>query len=170
MKLLIDGYNLIPAIPELGRVLRKDLEQGREGLLVLLRDYKRTSSSSPDITVVFDGKRNPGGETATRQHGINVVFSRGEIADDLILRMLQKEMRGATLVTSDRALDQAAREWAGAVVRTGEFADRLLMASEADGEPGGKEQRPRRTSTKKKGNPRRLPKKERNRQRNLGKL
>ena len=32
MKLLIDGYNLIPAIPELGRVLRKDLEQGREGI------------------------------------------------------------------------------------------------------------------------------------------
>ena len=170
MKLIIDGYNLIPAIPELGRLLRKDLEQGREGLLVLLRDYKRTSSSSPDITVVFDGKRNPGGETATRQHGINVVFSRGEIADDLILRMLEGEMRGATLVTSDRALGEAAREWAGAVVRTGEFADRLLMASEADGEPGEKERRPRRTSTKKKGNPRRLPKKERRRQRNLGKL
>jgi predicted RNA-binding protein with PIN domain len=169
MKLLIDGYNVIPAIPRLGRLLRQDLEEGRNGFLALLHDYKRTVSSSPDITVVFDGKRNPGGETAMRQHGIKVVFSRGEIADDLILRMLQNEMRGATLITSDRALGDAARDFAATVVRSGEFADRLILASAGDeGEP--EEPRPRRTSTKKKGNPRRLSKKERNHQKTLRKL
>lgn len=169
MKLLIDGYNVIPAIPRLGRLLRQDLEEGREGFLALLRDYKRTVSSPPDITVVFDGNRNPGHQRSTRQYGIKVVFSRGEIADDLILRMLKKEMRGATLVTSDRALGEAAREFAGAVVRSGEFADRLILASAGD-ESGPEEPRPRRTSTKKKGNPRRLPKKERVRQKTLRKL
>ena len=119
--------------------------------------------------MVFDGKRNPGGETATRQNGINVVFSRGEIADDLILRMLQNEMRGATLVTSDRALGDAARNFTATVMRSGEFADRLILASAGDeGEP--EEPRPRRTSTKKKGNPRRLSKKERTHQKTLRKL
>lgn len=170
MKLLIDGYNVIPAIPSLGRLLRKDLEEGREAFLAVLRDYKRTAASHPDITVVFDGKRNPGGETSMRIHGINVVFSRNEIADDLILRMLRGKMRGATLVTSDRALGDAAREFAESVIRSGEFADRLILTMEAQADGQKVERRPRRQTTKKKGNPRRLSKKERDRNRTLRKL
>ncbi len=176
MKLLIDGYNLIPAIPGLGRILRGNLEEGREALLSLLRDYRRVSASRPDITVVFDGKRNPGGETSTRVHGIKVLFSRGEIADDLILRLLDGEMRGATLVTSDRALGEAARERAGAVLRSGEFAGRLELAMAAEGETGvagetgDDRENPKPHSSKKKGNPRRLSKKERSKRRSLDKL
>ncbi len=169
MKLLIDGYNVIPAIPELRRKLRSDLEEGREAFLKLLGEYKRASATPLDITVIFDGQRNPGGETSARAHGINVRFSRNEIADDLILRLLENELRGATLVTSDRALRDSAQAAAGALVRSGEFADRLIMtmAAEAGVEM---EERPRRTGTNKKGNPRKLSKKERNRQRSLRKL
>jgi len=170
MKLLIDGYNVIPAIPELGRKLRSDLEEGREAFLSLLGEYKRISSVPLDITVVFDGKRNPGRDTTMRIHGIGVRFSRNEIADDLILRLLKNEMRGATLVTSDRALRAAAEPMAGTLARSGEFVDRLLLTmGKASGE-GEPTMRPIQNSTKKKGNPRRLSKKERSRQRSLKKL
>ncbi len=182
MKLLIDGYNLIPAIPGLGRILRGNLEEGREAFLKLLGEYKRAASASLDITVIFDGKGNPGGERAARVHGIGVRFSRGEIADDLILRLLRDEFEGATLVTSDRGLRDLASQMAGALIRSGEFAGRLELAMSAAGETGGTEEtgeadktddggenlRPR--STKKKGNPRRLSKKERGKRRSLDKL
>lgn len=179
MKLLIDGYNVIPAIPELGRALRADLEEGREAFLKLLGEYKRTAQGKLDITVVFDGQRGmdregearkgAGRVHAGRVHGIGVRFSRGEIADDLIVRLLRDEFRGATLVTSDRELRDRAEATAGALVRSGEFADRLIMtmAAEAGVEM---EERPKRTSTKKKGNPRKRSKKEREYRRSLDKL
>ena len=136
MQLLIDGYNLIPAIPELGRVLRQDLEAGREGLLGLLRAYKRTARGPLAITVVFDGKGNPAGGagSAPKGGGVQVLFSRNETADDLLLRLLRGEKRGAVLVTSDRALGAAAQADAGAVLRSGEFADRLAQAGWMEGE------------------------------------
>lgn len=175
MKLLIDGYNLIPALPDLGRILRKDLEAGREALLRLLRDYRRSTAEPPSITVVFDGKGHARDTKSTPSGGIEVMFSRDETADDLLLRLLRGQKRGAVLVTSDRALGAAAGEFASAVVRSGEFAGRLLQARQTEAAaPAGKvgeEAPPRRhRSTKKRGNPRRLPKKERLRRRYLKKL
>ena len=170
MRILVDGYNLIPAIPELRRVLHQDLEAGREGLIEMLRSYRRNSGGNPQITVVFDGKshhdrggRSPG--------GVEVLFSRHEIADALILRLLKERYRGAVLVTSDRALGEAAAPFASAVVRTGEFRDRLQQAAfmEEDSPEDEPERTPRR-DTKKKGNPRRAPKKERRRNRQIRNL
>jgi predicted RNA-binding protein with PIN domain len=174
MKLLIDGYNVIPAIPELGRALRADLEAGREAFLNLLGEYRRTSKEKLDIAVIFDGQRGMGGEGEDRSgnkrvHGIGVRFSRGEIADDLIVRLRKDEFRGATLVTSDRELRDRAEPTAGALVRSGEFADRLIMTMAAEGSIEI-EERPKRTTTKKKGNPRKLSKKEREYRRSLDKL
>ena len=173
MKLLIDGYNFIPAVPELRRTLRADLEASREALLELLRAYRRSAEEPLAITVVFDGKGRPGGEKAARAGGIAVLFSRNETADDLLLRLLRGGKRGAVLVTSDRALRAAAEALGAAVMRAGEFAGRLLQARgmEETGGTAEEKEAPRRAlSTKKKGNPRRLPKKERIRNRRLGKL
>lgn len=173
MKLLIDGYNVIPAIPELGRALRADLEAGREAFLKLLGEYRRTSKEKLDITVIFDGQRGMGGEGADRPgnkrvHGVGVRFSRGEIADDLIVRLMKDEFSGATLVTSDRELRDRAEPLAGALIRSGEFAG-LIMTMAADGGVE-MEERPKKTTTKKKGNPRKLSKKEREYRRSLDKL
>jgi len=174
MKLLIDGYNVIPAIPDLGRLLRRDLEEGREAFLERLRAYKRLKGGSHAFTVVFDGKSSHADGKPRRAGGIEVIFSRNETADDLILRLLRGAKRGAVLVTSDRALGQAARETAGEVIRSGEFAGRLEQAllMEETEKTGEAEAKPpaRRLTTKKKGNPRRLPKRERQRSRRLRKL
>lgn len=171
MRLLIDGYNLIPAIPELRRVLHRDLEAGREGLVEMLRIYRRSAAGNPRITVVFDGKSRHDRGGSGGAGGIEVLFSRNEIADALILRLLEGAHRGAILVTSDRALGEAAAPRAAEVVRTGEFRDRLRRAvrGDEDIQEDAPPPTPRR-GTKKKGNPRRASKKERGRARRLGNL
>ena len=171
MRILIDGYNLIPAIPELRRVLHQDLEAGREGLIEMLRSYRRNSVVNPRITVVFDGKSHHDQGGGNNAGGVEVLFSRHEIADALILRLLKNRYRGAVLVTSDRALGEAAAPFSSAVVRTGEFRDLLHQAAfmEEDAPMDEPPRAPRR-DTKKKGNPRRAPKKERRRNRQLKNL
>ncbi|MCY4383809.1 MAG: NYN domain-containing protein [Nitrospinae bacterium] len=171
MRIVIDGYNLIPAIAELRRVLHQDLEAGRDGLIEMLQSYRRNSGVNPRITVVFDGKSHHDHGGGKNAGGIEVLFSRHEIADALILRLLKDRYRGAVLVTSDRALGEAAAPFASAIVRTGEFRDRLHQAAfmEEDS-PEEKPSRTPRRDTKKKGNPRRAPRKERRRNRQLKNL
>ena len=171
MRIVVDGYNLIPAIPELRRVLHQDLEAGREGLIEMLRSYRRNSSINLRITVVFDGKSHHDHGGGKNAGGIEVLFSRHEIADVLILRLLKSHYRNAVLVTSDRALGEAAAPFASVVLRTGEFRDRLYQATfmEDDAPEDELPKTPRR-DTKKKGNPRRAPKKERRRNRQLKNL
>ncbi|MDE0332980.1 MAG: NYN domain-containing protein [Nitrospinae bacterium] len=171
MRIVIDGYNLIPAIPELRRILHQDIEAGRDGLVEMLRSYRRNSSGNPQITVVFDGKSHHDHGGGKNTGGVEVLFSRHEIADALIVRLLKERHRGAVLVTSDRALGEAAKPFASAVVRTGEFRDRLQQAAfmEEDSPEDEPAVTPRR-DTKKKGNPRRAPKNERRRNRQLKNL
>ena len=169
MRLLIDGYNLIPAIPELRRLLRGDLEAGREGLVEMLRTWR--GNSGHRVTVVFDGKPQHDRGERRSAGGVETLFSRHEIADALILRLLKGDHRGAVLVTSDRALGEAAAPYAADVIRTGEFRDRLRQAAlMEEGLQEDEPPPPPRRDTKKKGNPRRAPRKERRRNRRLGNL
>ena len=59
---------------------------------------------------------------------------------------------------------------ASTLISSGEFADRLLLAMDGENPESDAEERTDRITTKKKGNPRRLSKKERIRQRSLKKL
>lgn len=173
-RLVIDGYNLIPLVASRKGSAPESLEGARGELLALLRDYRGRLSPPPPITVVFDGQVGVGSSREGQTSGVEVRFSRNEKADDLILRLLRGEKRGSILVTSDRDLAQAARGLAEMVLRSDEFAARLFARTagtppgEIPDRDGEEEVRPR--STRKKGNPRRLPKRERLRQRRLRKL
>ncbi len=173
-RLLIDGYNLMGVMASLGPTRRKNLEQARGELLALLADYRQRAPSSHSITVVFDGQAGLGEFTGSHQYGIEVRFSRGEKADDLILRLLRGEKRGFILVTSDRALADAARGLARSVLRSREFASRVIARTKMDSEQGfpdrTEDEEDYRPSTPKKGNPKRLPKRERLRERLLRRL
>ncbi len=125
--LLIDGYNLIPAIPPLGRLIRRDVKKAREALIDLLSSYARAAPSSPAILVIFDGR--PAAEEAgdAFETGVEVRYSGGETADDLILKLIRSEQRGAALVTSDRALRNAAEPYATELIRSGAFSKMIRM-------------------------------------------
>lgn len=166
MRLVIDGYNLIYAVPELA--FASDKGQGREALMEALRLYRKRRSHK--IKVVFDGGLEPGGDKQ-RLAGMPVAFSGAErSADDVIAALAAKEGNGITVVTSDRELAGRCRVHGTVVLTSEEFGNRLLevaLGLPPDGESGevGWD-----FTTKKKGPAKRLPKVQRQKARRKNRL
>ena len=85
MSLLIDGFNLIYKFSELESLMYMDrLQDAREGLLRILLSYQKIKKGN--ITVVFDGKKEPSREIRSeRVGGIDVYYSLDYSADYLII-------------------------------------------------------------------------------------
>lgn len=136
-RIVIDGYNLIHATPELARLAAGDLERAREKLIARLAAYR--SGRGVRITVVFDGQDLPR-QSGNQPGGIEVVFSRApRTADQQIKSMLSREqsVRSWTVVTSDVSIVRHARDLGALAVRSAEFAARLgkVAASGRHGRP-----------------------------------
>lgn len=82
--LLVDGYNILGAWPELTR--GRALEQGREQLVEALRDY--AGYTAQRVIVVFDAfKTGRRSRTTEELDGFSVVYTqKGETADHYIER------------------------------------------------------------------------------------
>ncbi|MBN2980523.1 NYN domain-containing protein [Cohnella algarum] len=102
--LIVDGYNMIGAWPELEKLKLERLEDARDRLLDLLAEYQ--SYSGVKITVVFDAFRVPGAGAAFRQHRLQVLFTREkETADECIERLvgdMKSVRRNVYVATSDQ--------------------------------------------------------------------
>ncbi|MGB9907431.1 MAG: NYN domain-containing protein [Candidatus Saccharicenans sp.] len=98
--LLIDGYNLIHAIPSIARFVRTDLERARELLLMKLSAY--ATRNKVKITVVFDGRAQEA-PTQNPQPGLTIIFTRGEKADQKIKDLARKipQKKNWLVITSD---------------------------------------------------------------------
>lgn len=170
MHLIIDGYNLIRQSPALRHLDARDLEAGREALLLRLAAYRRRRPGHR-LTVVFDGWQN-GGFTETRDlsHGVQVIYSRrGERADEVIKRLLAREGPRALVVTSDRELQLRAEAVGAAWVSALEFDLRAAQAVAPPADPEEEDAPPLRGPAKK-GPARRLSKRERRRRQRLRNL
>ncbi|KKC48780.1 MULTISPECIES: NYN domain-containing protein [Paenibacillus] len=101
--LLVDGYNIIGAWPELERLKESNLEEARDRLLDLLADYQ--GYTGHQVYVVFDAHQVPGSRSAYKQHKLTVVFTKEkETADECIERLvteLKKRSRHIYVATSD---------------------------------------------------------------------
>jgi len=146
-----------------------DLQAGREALLELLAHYR--SRSHHQITVVFDGwQQGDLKEGRDRHQGILIIYSRrGERADEVIKRLLERERSRAVVVSSDRELQEFAEKVSAAWISAPEFEMSHLRGAaagfpEADGEEASWH------GTRKKGPSRRAPKSQRQRQQRLKKL
>ena len=162
LHLIIDGYNLIRQSAALARVDHRDITAGRDALLRRLAAYRRLKPHR--VTVVFDGAGAPEATPERDQvMGVRVVFSRhGENADAVIARMARQEGEKALVVTSDRGLARAAEAGGATVLDSLDFEARVAMAVALGGDDGPRDAEPaRRVSTRKKGQGRRLPKRER---------
>jgi len=104
MRYLIDGYNITMADDATRR-----LPRGEQRLALVRRLAARRSEllGSGRATVVFDGAED--GSGAERVADIEVVFARGESADDVIVRLARSAAETVTLVTSDRELQARVR-------------------------------------------------------------
>jgi len=118
--LVVDGYNVTKsAYPEL------TLEQQRrllvDGLAAL------ASRSGTEVTCCFDGRPTPLAAGVLARGGVRVRFSVGEIADDLIRRIVQAEPVGRVLVvvTSDQEVVRDVEARGAYVVPSATLAARL---------------------------------------------
>ena len=126
---LIDGHNLIPNVP--GLSLRQIDDEMR--LVELLQEYARVRGKA--IEVFFDDA--PPGQTGPRSFGmVRAHFSTASSTADAAIRSrlakLGKRAREASVVTSDRQVQTAAREVGAAVISADTFARDLLAAQGAE--------------------------------------
>lgn len=166
--LIVDGYNLLASAGNLSG----HLESARETLVHDLAAYRHRKHHL--ITVVFDGWQQ-GGPSEQREHraGVQVIYSkRGERADQVIQRLAREYGADCAVVSSDHEIVNAARVHGAFVMGSYEFMRKLRTLSPATGALPNKEldveddNRPKR-GPEKKGNPRKLPKAQRQRDRRL---
>lgn len=164
--LVIDGYNLLGT----SGIRRRHTESDREQLLHDLAAYRHRTGHS--ITVVFDGWQH-GRSTEQREHraGVQLIYSkRGERADQVIQRLAREYGTDCAVVSSDHEIMNVARAHGAFVMRAHEFAQKLSGLSSPSGtvphkelDPGDDVRSGRRLE--KKGNPRKLSKSQRQRDR-----
>jgi predicted RNA-binding protein with PIN domain len=104
---LIDGYNVTRA-DEATRHLLPDGQ--RLALMRRLAARGRGLLGAGRIVVVWDKGHRAGDEDTG---GVEAVFSRDEIADDVIVRMAERESGPVSIVTADRELKSRVRERKG---------------------------------------------------------
>jgi len=101
--LLVDGYNMIGAWPELERLKEQDLEDARDRLLDLLADYQ--GYTGMDVYVIFDAHQVPGRGAVYKQHKLTIVYTKEkETADECIERLCSElfvRRRNIYVATSD---------------------------------------------------------------------
>jgi uncharacterized protein len=103
--LIVDGYNIIGAWPELSKLKDIELEQARDRLIDLLADYQAYSGMK--IYVVFDAHQVPGLGGKYVESKLEIMYTKEkETADDLIERLslsLIGRRRHVYVATSDMA-------------------------------------------------------------------
>ncbi len=165
--LIIDGYNLLGG----SEIRSGHLESSREMLLHDLAAYRHRKRHL--ITVVFDGWQQ-GRSTEQREHraGLQVIYSRrGERADQVIQRLAREYGSDCAVVSSDHEIINAAKACGAFVMGSQEFAGKLRGSSAPSSgalpykelDPGDDVRSGR--GPGKKGNPRKLPKSQRQRDR-----
>ena len=102
-RLIVDGYNIIFAWPELSALKDVNLQDARELLIATMADY--AAMTRQKVTVVFDSHRRPDAEASTQDvNGVQVVYSgRKTSADHVVERLLfdAKSNDELTVATSD---------------------------------------------------------------------
>jgi len=137
MHIIIDGYNLIRQSDMLRRYERFSLEEGRKALIRFSALYKKHKGHK--VTVVFDGwEGGPAEEERDRQAGIDIIYSRrGEKADEVIKRMVQKTGEEIVVVTSDREVADFVSRRGRTAISSREFEELVgrLQNSVSDSHP-----------------------------------
>ncbi len=126
MQWLIDGHNLIGQMP----TLRLDDPHDEARLVEYLRSYRARTGHR--VTVIFDAGLQYRVAETKKSGGVTVQFApHGQTADQIIIRRLRQVKNPPEwgVVSSDRAVQQAARQARVRVLAAREFAQQLLQSS-----------------------------------------
>ena len=174
--LIIDGYNLLGCPGARQPEQPADGSRMREALIQRLSLYSQAKGHP--VTVVFDAWRESTGQYQEHRTGVQVVFTRqGERADQVIQRLAREYGRACAVVSSDLEIIQTARSHGAFVMKSQEFQAKLELLGGKKAMAGtGRPLRQRHIEDSepqeqgrpnKKGNPRKLPKAVRVRNRRL---
>lgn len=101
--LLVDGYNMIGAWPELEKLKENDLEDARDKLLDMLAEYQAFTGVM--VYVIFDAHQVPGLGATYSQYKLTIVYTKEkETADECIERLCSElfaRRRHIYVATSD---------------------------------------------------------------------
>lgn len=101
--LIVDGYNIIGAWPELNRMKEISLEEARDVLIEILANYRGISGMR--IILVFDAYKVPGHGAKFKHYKIEIIYTKEkETADECIERLcreLRNRRRTIYVATSD---------------------------------------------------------------------
>jgi predicted RNA-binding protein with PIN domain len=133
-RLVVDGYNVVHAWPELKKLLQHSLADARDRLIERLAVYAQVRGA--DVTVVFDAHRTSSlANSEGDVDGVHVVFTRkGHSADHAIERLAYSLAGGSdpiTVATSDRFQRDLVRGMGGAVISALEL-ERQVVEAEKD--------------------------------------
>ncbi len=172
VEIIIDGYNLINSWKILQEKFRKVPDEARSFLIEILSHYKNLKHHA--VKVIFDAYNSysliPSKFSAK---GIKVIFtSMGETADSYIKNIVKNHGDKYIVVTSDNEIKNFAIANGAVAVNSEDFIEKLEIAFYMDfkGVDIEDESYKRKIDTKKKGNPRKLPKKKRKQIKKLNKL
>jgi predicted RNA-binding protein with PIN domain len=89
--LLVDGYNVIGAWPDLRQLKQTDLSAARDLLIQKMAEYKAYSGYR--VIIVFDAHLVKGIEKKQKNHKVEVVFTRENETADERIEKLAKELK-----------------------------------------------------------------------------
>lgn len=178
MHVIIDGYNLLGVRGWGTKSSSSDGERFREQLIQDLSGYRHRKGHP--LTLVFDAWREPTGEHHEHRSGVQVIYTKaGERADQVIQRMARQYGRDCVVVSSDLEIVSTAKDHGALTISAQEFQGKLHLVGSvgragkyavkpsASTAYGKVDDEPSIKRPDKKGNPRKLPKAQRNRNRQL---
>ncbi|MDA9101314.1 NYN domain-containing protein [Omnitrophica bacterium] len=121
---IIDAYNFIHQIPELEKLLDRNLRQVREKLFEMCRSCKQRSKDIEKIVLVFDGDSRYGYLLPESRDGVHSVYTEtGEDADQRIVQILEGYTRRdhISVVSDDNFVINHARAYCARAVSSVEF-------------------------------------------------
>jgi predicted RNA-binding protein with PIN domain len=133
-RVVVDGYNVIHAWPELKRLLSgASLEAARDRLIERLSVFGMVAGA--EVTVVFDAHHSTARSNSEQVvEGVHVVFTRkGHSADHAIERIAYDASQVGdmiTVATSDRFQRDLVRGMGGAVISALDLERRVIDAEE----------------------------------------
>jgi len=136
-RVIVDGYNVIHAWPQLKWILSDaSLEAARDKLIDRLSVFAMVAGA--DVTVVFDAHHSAVRTNSEEVvEGVRVVFTRkGHSADHVIERIAYDASQSGdmiTVATSDRFQRDLVRGMGGAVISAEEFERRVVDAEQEMG-------------------------------------
>lgn len=87
--LIVDGYNIIGAWPELRELKTKELSSARDALIEKMAEYQAYTGYK--VIVVFDAHLVKGIEKKKKKYKIEVIFTKGnETADERIEKLAKQ--------------------------------------------------------------------------------